>query len=314
MKPPLPLLSLVVPCYNEEEALPILYEELTALAFSLEGRYRLEFVFVDDGSSDGTLDTLAALLAQDSRVRYLSFSRNFGKEAALLAGLRASRGDYVGVLDADLQDPPSLIPEMLDAVASGQWDCAATKRSTRKGEPFVRSLFAHAFYRLMNRISDAHIVDGARDFRIMNRVMTDAVLSMPEYNRFSKGLFSWVGFRTRWFEYDNVPRSAGTTKWSFFKLVAYSFEGISAFSTFPLAIASAFGMLFCLAAFVMIAVVIVKTLIWGDPVAGYPSMMSVILFMGGIQLFTIGILGQYLAKTYLESKKRPPYVVREEKP
>ena len=246
MKPPLPLLSLVVPCYNEEEALPILYEELTALAFSLEGRYRLEFVFVDDGSSDGTLDTLAALLAQDSRVRYLSFSRNFGKEAALLAGLRASRGDYVGVLDADLQDPPSLIPEMLDAVASGQWDCAATKRSTRKGEPFVRSLFAHAFYRLMNRISDAHIVDGARDFRIMNRVMTDAVLSMPEYNRFSKGLFSWVGFRTRWFEYDNVPRSAGTTKWSFFKLVAYSFEGISAFSTFPLAIASAFGMLFCL--------------------------------------------------------------------
>ncbi len=314
MKAPLPLLSLVVPCYNEEEALPILYEELTALAFSLEGRYRLEFVFVDDGSSDGTLDTLAALLAQDSRVRYLSFSRNFGKEAALLAGLRASRGDYVGVLDADLQDPPSLIPEMLDAVASGQWDCAATKRSTRKGEPFLRSLFAHAFYRLMNRISDAHIVDGARDFRIMNRVMTDAVLSMPEYNRFSKGLFSWVGFRTRWFEYDNVPRSAGSTKWSFVKLVAYSFEGISAFSTFPLAIASAFGMLFCLAAFVMIAAVIVKTLIWGDPVAGYPSMMSVILFMGGIQLFTIGILGQYLAKTYLESKKRPPYVVREEKP
>lgn len=305
------LLSLAIPCYNEEDAVPPLYEELVKAAERIADA-DVEFIFVDDGSTDRTLSAVKSITKADPRVRYLSFSRNFGKEAAIAAGLKAARGDFVGLLDADMQDPPSLIPDMLEAVSSGEWDCAATRRTNRSGEPKLRSLFSRGFYRLMSRISDAHIADGARDFRIMSRKMTDAVLSLTEYNRFSKGLFSWVGFRTKWFEYENRPRIAGQTKWSFFGLFCYSLEGITAFSTVPLVLASVFGFVFCGAAFAMMLWVVVKTLIWGDPVAGYPSLMSIILFIGGIQLCTIGILGQYLAKTYLESKKRPLYIIREE--
>jgi glycosyltransferase involved in cell wall biosynthesis len=311
MKKKLPLISLVVPCYNEEEALPYLYAELCAVSASMAVA-AFEFILVDDGSSDKTLDALVALAKKDPRVRYISFSRNFGKEAALLAGLRSSKGEYVAVLDADLQDPPSLLPSMYEAVTAGGYDCAATRRVTRKGEPPLRSIFAHGFYRLMSRISDAHIMDGARDFRLMTRQMVDAILSLTEYNRFSKGIFSWIGFKTKWMEYENVERVAGQTKWSFWKLFMYSLEGITAFSTVPLVLASVFGFLSCLAAFVLICVVIIKTILWGDPVAGYPSLMSVVLFIGGIQLFTIGILGQYLAKTYLEAKKRPVYIIKED--
>ncbi len=305
-----PDISLVVPCYNEEEALPFLYAELAKVRGSLP-KTRFEFILVDDGSADGTKDAMKALAARDRDVRFISFSRNFGKEAALLAGLEAARGQYVGVIDADLQDPPSLIPEMLSALKTGEWDCVATRRVSRKGEPPIRSFFARLFYRLMGRISDAHIVDGARDFRLMTRQMRDSIVSLTEYNRFSKGIFSWVGFKTKWLEYENVERVAGETKWSFWGLFLYSLEGITAFSTVPLILASVFGILFCFASFIVTTVVIIKTLVWGDPVAGYPSLMSVVLFIGGIQLFTIGILGQYLAKTYLEAKKRPVYIVRE---
>ena len=304
------LVSLVVPCYNEEEALPFLYDELARVSAGMAA-LDFEFILVDDGSSDRTREVMVSLREKDARVRYISFSRNFGKEAALLAGLRAAAGLYVAVLDADLQDPPSLLPEMYEAIAKEGYDCAATRRVSRKGEPPIRSLFAHAFYKLMSKISDAHIVDGARDFRLMTRQMVDSILSLSEYNRFSKGIFTWVGFRTKWMEYENVERVAGQTKWSFWKLFLYSLEGITAFSTVPLELATVFGFLFCLAAFVLTCVIVVKTLLWGDPVAGYPSLMSVVLFIGGVQLFTIGILGQYLAKTYLETKKRPVYIVKD---
>ncbi len=304
-------ISIVVPCYNEAPALPHLYTELTALKQKLPG-VSFEFVLVDDGSTDGTRDVIRDLSQNDADVRYVFFSRNFGKEAALLAGLEAARGKYVAVMDADLQDPPSLLPEMYSAVKSGDYDCAATRRVSRKGEPLIRSFFARSFYRLMSKISDAHIVDGARDYRLMSRRMVDAILSLKEYNRFSKGIFSWVGFETRWFEYQNIERVAGETKWSFWKLFLYSLEGITAFSTAPLIFASVMGMLFCLIAFITICVVVVKTLLWGDPVAGYPSLLSIILFIGGVQLFAVGILGQYLAKTYLETKKRPVYIIKEQ--
>lgn len=301
-----------MPCYNEEEALPFLYTELARVADLMKNE-RFEFILVDDGSSDRTRDVMESLRAKDDRVRYVSFSRNFGKEAALLAGLRASKGDFVAVIDADLQDPPELLPEMFAAVSSGKYDCAATRRVTRKGEPLIRSFFAHGFYKLMSKISDAHIVDGARDFRLMTRQMVDAILSLTEYNRFSKGIFSWIGFQTKWIEYENVERIAGTSKWSFWKLFMYSLEGITAFSTVPLVIASVFGFVFCFASFVVMCAVVIKTLLWGDPVAGYPSLMSVVLFIGGVQLFTIGILGQYLAKTYLETKRRPVYIIKEDR-
>jgi glycosyltransferase involved in cell wall biosynthesis len=306
------LISLVVPCYNEEEALPFLYAELARVAALMKSE-RFEFILVDDGSGDGTRDVMESLRMKDDRVRYVSFSRNFGKEAALLAGLRASKGNFVAVIDADLQDPPALLPEMFGAVSSGKYDCAATRRVTRKGEPLIRSFFAHGFYKLMSKISDAHIVDGARDFRLMTRQMVDAILSLSEYNRFSKGIFSWIGFQTKWIEYENVERIAGTSKWSFWKLFLYSLEGITAFSTVPLVIASVFGFVFCFASFVVMCAVVIKTLLWGDPVAGYPSLMSVVLFIGGVQLFTIGILGQYLAKTYLETKRRPVYIIKEDR-
>lgn len=270
-----------------------------------------ELLFINDGSTDGTLQLLRDAARQDSHVRYLLFSRNFGKEAAMYAGLQHCKGDYAAVMDADMQDPPSLLPEMYAALRSGDHDSVATRRVSRDGEPPVRSFFARRFYRLMNCISDTRIEDGARDFRLMTRQMVDAILSMTEYNRFSKGIFGWVGFRTKWLPYENVERVAGQTKWSFWKLFLYSIEGITAFSTAPLAFASVIGVLFCLIAFLFICVVLVKTLLYGDPVGGWPSMMCVILFLGGIQLFCIGILGQYLAKTYLETKRRPIYIVQE---
>ena len=306
----MPKISIVVPCYNEEAALPLFYQEITRVAGEMDD-VDFEFVFIDDGSKDNTLPELRRLAAADSRVRFVSFSRNFGKEAGMLAGLEAATGDFVALMDADLQDPPSLLPELYRAVTEEGYDCAATRRTTREGEPPIRSFFARMFYRIINKISDADIVDGARDYRLMRRRVVDAILSMREYNRFSKGIFGWVGFKTKWVPYVNVERVAGETKWSFWKLFLYSLEGIVAFSTVPLALASVLGVLLCLAAFVFIVVVLVKTLAFGDPVGGWPSMMCVILFLGGVQLLCIGILGQYLSKTYLEAKRRPVYLVRE---
>ncbi len=306
-------LSIVVPCYNEQEALPYFLEEIRRVADDMSATRgtAFEILFVNDGSGDGTLDILRQAASEDKRVRYISFSRNFGKEAAMYAGLKNAAGDYAAIMDADMQDPPALLPEMYDALQSGEYDSVATRRADRKGEPPVRSFFAHCFYKLINRISDADIVDGARDFRLMKRQMVDAILSMSEYNRFSKGIFGWVGFRTKWLPYENIERVAGETKWSFWKLFKYSLQGITAFSTAPLALASVFGMILCFIAFLTIVVIVVKTLAFGDPVGGWPSMACMILFLGGIQLLCMGILGQYLAKTYLETKRRPIYIVAE---
>lgn len=307
------ILSIIVPCYNEQTALPLFLTEIRKTADLMASRYdvKFELLFVNDGSSDDTLPLLRQAAQQDPRVRYLSFSRNFGKEAAMYAGFQHCTGDYAAVMDADLQDPPSLLPEMYEALLSGEYDSVATRRVSRTGEPPVRSFFARCFYRLINRISDTNIVDGARDYRLMTRQMVNAILSMTEYNRFSKGIFGWVGFRTKWLAYENIARVAGNTKWSFWKLFLYSLEGITAFSTVPLALASVIGLLFCLIALLFICVVLFKTLMFGDPVGGWPSMICVILFLGGLQLFCIGILGQYLAKTYLETKRRPAYIVQE---
>lgn len=304
------LITIVVPCYNEEQALPLFYQEITRVAQEM-APVDFEFLFVDDGSKDNTLPVLRSLAEADKRVRFLSFSRNFGKEAGMLAGLQHAKGDFVALMDADLQDPPSLLPDLYHAVTQEGYDCAATRRTTRQGEPPIRSFFARQFYRLINRISDADIVDGARDYRLMRRSVVNAILSLGEYNRFSKGIFGWVGFKTKWVPYENVERVAGETKWSFWKLFRYSLEGIVGFSTVPLAMASVLGVVLCLAAAVAILVIVVKTLLFGDPVGGWPSMMCAILFLGGVQLLSIGILGQYLAKTYLETKKRPVYLVRE---
>lgn len=303
-------LTMVVPAYNEEEALPIFYEEAYRVEAELPG-VEIEYLFIDDGSSDKTLEVLRSLHKKDARVRYVSFSRNFGKEAAIYAGLQNATGDYVAILDADLQDPPSLLPEMLQAIEEEGYDCVGSRRVTRKGEPPIRSFFARMFYRIMNKISSADIVDGARDFQLMNRKVVKAILSMGEYNRFSKGIFGWVGFRKKWLEYENIERSAGETKWSFWKLFLYALDGIVAFSTAPLVIASVMGMVFCLVAFVAIIFIIVRTLIFGDPTSGWPSMVCIIIFIAGIQLLCMGILGQYMAKTYLETKKRPLYLVEE---
>ena len=304
-------ITLIVPCYNEEAVLPLFYNEISKVSAAMD-RQDFEFLFVDDGSKDNTLETLKNLAANDSRVVYLSFSRNFGKEAAMYAGLEKSSGDYIAVMDVDLQDPPELLVQMFQDLESGEYDCVATRRVSRKGEPPIRSLFAKLFYSMINKISKTEIVDGARDYRLMTRQMVDAILEVKEYNRFSKGIFSWVGFNTKWLEYENVERRAGETKWSFWKLLKYSLDGIVAFSTVPLSIASILGLLLCFIAFVLIIVIVVKTLAFGDPVAGYPSLMCVILFVGGVQLFCMGILGKYLSKTYLETKKRPIYLVKEE--
>ena len=307
------LLSIVVPCYNEQEALPYFYKEICRVAEEMKSSHGadFEFIFVDDGSKDKTLSIARELHKQDERVRYISFSRNFGKEAGILAGLEASRGDYVAMMDADLQDPPALLPQMLDALLEEDYDCAATRRTNRKGEPPIRSFFARMFYKIINRLSDADIVDGARDYRLMRRRMVDAILALPEYNRFSKGIFGWVGFKTKWLEYVNVERVAGETKWSFWKLFLYSLEGIVAFTTAPLALASLVGIAFCALAFVMIVFIIVRTMLFGDPTSGWPSMVCIIFLCSGVQLFCMGVLGQYLAKTYMEVKRRPVYIVRE---
>lgn len=301
-------LSVVVPCYNEEEALPLFYEAFLRETSGMDVEF--EFVLVDDGSRDGTVREFEKLHERDERVHYLSFSRNFGKESAMFAGMEAATGDYVVIMDADLQDPPALLPEMLSAIENDGYDCVASRRVTRKGEPPIRSFFARAFYKLINKISKTEIVDGARDFRLMTRQMVDAILQLREVSRFSKGLFSWVGFKTKWLEYENIERVAGETKWSFWKLLLYSIDGIIAFSTAPLAIASIAGVLFCLLAFVMLLFFFFKTIFFGDPVAGFPATICIILLLGGIQLFCIGILGQYLSKTYLETKQRPIYIVK----
>lgn len=304
-------ISIIIPCYNEEQALPFLYEELENVTSKMPGQL-FEFIFVNDGSKDKTLDVIKEFHSKDERSRYVSFSRNFGKEAAIYAGLKAATGDYIALIDADLQDPPSLIEEMYHIlITEKEYDCVATCRIDRKGEPRIRSFFARQFYKIMNKISDTQVVDGARDFRFMSRQMVDSILEISEYNRFSKGIFGWVGFNTKWLAYENVERVAGKTKWSFFGLFLYSIEGILAFSTRPLHIASAFGILFCIISFIMICVIIAKTLIWGDDVQGYPSLICVIFLIGGIQLFCLGILGQYLSKTYLETKRRPIYIVKE---
>lgn len=307
------LLSIVVPCYNEQEALPYFYKEICRVAEEMKASHGadFEFIFVDDGSKDKTLSIARELHKQDARVRYISFSRNFGKEAGILAGLEAAKGDYVAMMDADLQDPPALLPQMLDALLEEDYDCAATRRTNRKGEPPIRSFFARMFYKIINRLSDADIVDGARDYRLMRRRMVDAILALPEYNRFSKGIFGWVGFKTKWLEYVNVERVAGETKWSFWKLFLYSLEGIVAFTTAPLALASLIGIIFCVLAFVMILFIIVRTLLFGDPTSGWPSLVCIIFLCSGVQLFCMGVLGQYLAKTYMEVKRRPVYIVRE---
>lgn len=306
-------ISVVVPCCNEEQALPYFIQEIQMVAAEMAQKgVDLEVLLVNDGSRDHTLSLLRDYAKQYENVRYLSFSRNFGKEAAMYAGLEHARGDYVAIMDADLQDPPSLLPQMYDLLQTGEYDSVATRRVSRQGEPPIRSFFARMFYKIINRISDADIVDGARDYRLMRRPMVDAILSMKEVNRFSKGIFGWVGFRTYWLPYENVERVAGETKWSFWKLFRYSLEGIIAFSTAPLAIASVVGLLVCLAAVAALVVVLVKTLAFGDPVAGWPSMICIILFLGGVQLLTVGIIGQYLAKTYLETKKRPIYILAEE--
>ncbi len=305
------IVSLVVPCYNEEKALPFFYKAIYKIAAQMQG-FQFELIFVDDGSKDRTLEICKELKLLDERVHYLSFSRNFGKEAALYAGLKAATGDYIAVMDADLQDPPELLKDMLSILQNdNQIDCVATRRTTRKGEPPIRSFFAKNFYKLINKISKAEIMDGARDFRMMTRQVVDAVLSMGEYNRFSKGIFGWIGFRTKWLDYVNVERVAGETKWSFWKLFLYAIDGIIAFSTMPLVIASLSGILFCITAILMAVYFAVKTVLYGDPVAGFPTLICLILLIGGIQLFCIGILGQYLSKTYLEAKKRPIYIVKE---
>lgn len=306
-------ISCIVPCYNEEAALPYFLREIRKVAdqMSATKQSSFEFIFVDDGSKDKTLEILREAAVQDERVRYIAFSRNFGKEAAMYAGLQHCTGDYAAVMDADMQDPPTLLPEMYETLQSGEYDSVATRRVDRKGEPPVRSFFARCFYKIINKISDADIVDGARDFRLMKRKMVDAILAMGEYNRFSKGIFGWVGFRTKWLPYENVERVAGETKWSFWKLFKYSLQGIIAFSTAPLGIASVMGMILCLIALAMVVVIVVKTLLLGDPVSGWPSLACMIMFMGGIQLLCIGVLGQYLAKTYLETKHRPIYIIAE---
>lgn len=304
------LITLIIPCYNEEESLPLLYPELVKVSQGMPEQ-AFEFLFVNDGSRDKTLVLLKELAQNDDRVKYISFSKNFGKEAAMYAGLENAKGDYVAFMDADMQDPPSLLPQMYKAVTEEGYDSAATRRVTRKGEPPIRSFFARMFYKIMNKISDTDIVDGARDFRLMNRKFVDALLQMREYNRFSKGLFGWVGYKTKWIEFENVERIAGETKWSFWSLFKYSIEGILAFTTAPLVLASVIGIVLCLIAFVFIVFIVVRKICFNNSVDGWASMVCLISFLGGLQLFAIGVVGQYLAKMYLEVKNRPIYLIGE---
>ena len=305
-------ISVVVSCYNEEKALPLFYKEIERVRKQdFENIVDFEYIFVNDGSKDKTLDIIKQLRAIDDKVRYVSFSRNFGKEAAMFAGLEASTGDYVTLMDADLQDPPSLLKQMYDAIINEGYDSVGTRRVTRKGEPPIRSFFARMFYKIINKMSDIEMVDGARDYRLMKRQVVDAIISLKEYNRYSKGLFSFVGFNTKWIEYENIERVAGETKWSFWKLFRYAIEGITAFSTTPLIFASVLGIIFCVISFLTIIFIIVRTLIYGEPTSGWPSLVCIIVFVSGIQLFSVGVIGQYLSKTYLEVKKRPIYIIKE---
>lgn len=307
------LCSCIVPCFNEEEVIPLYYEEMQKVRKQEEGKIDFEIIFIDDGSKDKTLEVIKKLSEQDECIHYVSFSRNFGKEAAMYAGFEHANGEYVVTMDVDLQDPPHLIPEMIRCIEEEGYDSVATRRVTRKGEPSIRSFFARRFYGLINKISDADIVDGARDFRMMKRDMVNAILSMPEYNRFTKGIFGWVGFKTKWIEFENVERAAGETKWSFWKLFRYALEGIIAFSTVPLTIVSLIGVIVCIIAFLFLLFVVIRAVIFGDPVAGWPSLICVISFLSGIQLLGIGVVGMYLSKTYLETKKRPIYIKKESK-
>ena len=302
-------LEMIVPCFNESDVLELFYKEVTPIMQSLDG-YDYSFIFVNDGSRDNTLKIIKALAEKDKRVKYISFSRNFGKEAAMLSGLRYSRADFVGILDADLQHSPELIPEMLKALEEG-YDVAAAKRSDRKGESGLKSFLSDSFYKVANKMTEVEIDNGAQDFRIMKRKVVDAMLSMTEHNRFTKGIFSWVGFKTKWFDYENIERVAGTTKWNFWGLFKYSIEGIVGFSTTPLLVAAGVGVLFCILAFIGIIFVIVRALAFGDPTSGWPSLVCIILLCSGVQLFCTGIVGEYLAKTYLEVKHRPIYIVAE---
>ena len=303
-------ITVIVPCLNEEDALPIYYKEMSKIMKQMK-ETEIELLFVDDGSTDRTLSVMKDLHELDGRCHYLSFSRNFGKEAAIYAGLQNADGDYVAIMDVDLQDPPALLPKMYRILEEEGYDSVATKRSTRTGEPKIRSFLSKSFYNVINRLSKTEIVNGARDYRLMKRNMVDAVLSMSEYNRFSKGIFEWVGFRTKWLEFENHERSAGETKWSMKKLFCYSLEGITGFSVAPLSFASVMGIAFCILSFLMIGVIILRTLIWGDPVSGWPSLACIIFFVGGIQLLCTGIVGQYLSKTYLETKHRPIYIIKD---
>ena len=304
------LISLVVPCYNEEDAIPLFYEAIKKQIKKMD-YVDFELIFINDGSKDKTLEIIRELSRKDKVVRYVSFSRNFGKEAAMYAGFQASKGDYVTIMDVDLQDPPYLLESMYKGIKEEGYDCVATKSTSRNGYSFLRKTFTKWFYKIIGSISKTEMVAGARDYRLMTRQMVNAILDMSEYNRYSKGIFSFVGFDTKWIEYENTKRSAGTTKWNFWKLFAYAIDGIVGFSTEPLIFASLLGVLFCLIAFIMIIFIIVRTIIWSDPVAGWPSMVCIIFFVGGVNLFCTGIIGEYLAKTYLETKKRPIYIVKE---
>lgn len=303
------MISLIVPCYNEQESLPIFYEEVTKVVGEMNTEY--ELVLVNDGSKDKTLEVMRELAAKDSHVKYHSFSRNFGKEAAMYAGFCNAKGDYVAVMDADMQDPPALLPEMMKILESGEYDSVATRRADRKGEPKIRSWFARKFYKIINKISDADIVDGARDFRLMKREMVDAIVEMGEYNRFSKGIFGWIGFKTYWLPYENIERVAGETSWNFWKLFKYAIDGIINFSQAPLTISAWFGMIMTFVGFVSLLFIIIRKIAFGDPVAGWASLVCVIIFIGGIQLFCIGIMAQYISKMYLEVKRRPHYIIAE---
>lgn len=305
------LVSIVCPCYNEEPMLPLYYEAMCERVFTRLTDYDFELILINDGSKDQTLSILRDLAKRDARVKYISFSRNFGKEAAMYAGLQHAKGDLVCVMDCDLQDPPELLEQMLARLSGGDCDCVATRRVTRKGEPKIRSAFARAFYRIINRISDTEFVDGARDFRMMRRCLVDAVLSLGEYHRFSKGIFMWVGFDTVWIEYENVERAAGETKWSFWKLTRYAIEGIVSFSTAPLQLATAVGSAVSALALVYMVIRVIIAMIWGNPVAGYPSLLAIILFLGGFVLLALGIIGEYVARTYMQVKRRPIYIKKE---
>ncbi len=304
-------ISIIVSCYNEERSLPLFYNEIENIVKKDFKNVEFEYIFVNDGSKDNTLNIIKELSRKDKKIRYISFSRNFGKEAAMYAGLKESSGDYVTLMDADLQDPPSMLKEMYDIIKSEGYDAVGTRRVSRKGEPPIRSFFARLFYKIINRMSNIEMVDGARDYRLMSRQVVDAILELGEYNRYSKGLWSFVGFNTKWLEYENIERVAGESKWSFWKLFKYAIEGITAFSTVPLVISSFIGLFFCFVAFILIIVIIVKTIAFGDPTGGWPSLVCIIFFVSGVQLFSLGVIGHYLSKTYLEVKKRPIYIIKE---